>query len=299
MEIIGIKKVIVLVNQTAEATVLWSQDRFQEICLKLEKFLKRIGFQKSDISWIPASGLTGTNIIDPSSTQCPWYGGPSLLQALDDLQPFQRMKEVALRLPVYDKYKENGKTYVLGKVETWVLNVGDTVICLPGGFALQVGQILASEVPISCALPGENIKVVVKCSPVAEDQILPGSVLCPPNQYCSVSSDLIGELKILELPESKSLFTAGFPAIFHSGTTQVECKIESLLDVIDPKTRKVIGSNPPFVKENAVVQCRIRVGRPLCLEKFSDFPQLGIARFTLRDEGRTIAFGKIISCVPH
>ena len=40
----------------------------------------------------------------------------------------------------------------------------------------------------------------------------------------------------------------------------------------------------------AVVQ--LAVEKPICVELFSDVPQLG--RFTLRDEGRTIAIGKII-----
>lgn len=40
----------------------------------------------------------------------------------------------------------------------------------------------------------------------------------------------------------------------------------------------------------AIVQ--LAVEKPICVELFSDVPQLG--RFTLRDEGRTIAIGKII-----
>lgn len=30
---------------------------------------------------------------------------------------------------------------------------------------------------------------------------------------------------------------------------------------------------------------------PICVERFVDYPQLG--RFTLRDEGRTVAIGKV------
>lgn len=37
---------------------------------------------------------------------------------------------------------------------------------------------------------------------------------------------------------------------------------------------------------------RIQVEKPICVELFENVPQLG--RFTLRDEGRTIAIGKII-----
>lgn len=38
------------------------------------------------------------------------------------------------------------------------------------------------------------------------------------------------------------------------------------------------------------VVARIETTAPICVEKFADYPQLG--RFTLRDEGKTIAIGK-------
>ena len=47
-----------------------------------------------------------------------------------------------------------------------------------------------------------------------------------------------------------------------------------------------------FAKSAAIVVVRIEVEKPICVELFDNVPQLG--RFTLRDEGRTIAIGKII-----
>ena len=41
-----------------------------------------------------------------------------------------------------------------------------------------------------------------------------------------------------------------------------------------------------------MVIARIQVEKPICAELFENVPQLG--RFTLRDEGRTIAIGKVI-----
>ncbi len=46
-----------------------------------------------------------------------------------------------------------------------------------------------------------------------------------------------------------------------------------------------------FVKGNSVVLVRVDVEKPICVERFDHVAQLG--RFTLRDEGRTIAIGKI------
>ena len=36
---------------------------------------------------------------------------------------------------------------------------------------------------------------------------------------------------------------------------------------------------------------RVEVAAPICIERFDEHPQLG--RFTLRDEGKTIAIGKV------
>ena len=46
-----------------------------------------------------------------------------------------------------------------------------------------------------------------------------------------------------------------------------------------------------FVKSGAIVMVRIAVEKLICIETFEKVQQLG--RFTLRDEGRTIAIGKI------
>ena len=46
-----------------------------------------------------------------------------------------------------------------------------------------------------------------------------------------------------------------------------------------------------FVKNGACCICRITVEKPICLETFGDLAAMG--RFTLRDEGRTIAIGKV------
>lgn len=69
-----------------------------------------------------------------------------------------------------------------------------------------------------------------------------------------------------------------------------ECEITALLAKIDMKTREKVKAK--FVKSGAVCIARVAVEKPICVELFDAVPQLG--RFTLRDEGRTIAIGKII-----
>jgi len=41
------------------------------------------------------------------------------------------------------------------------------------------------------------------------------------------------------------------------------------------------------------VIAKIETSAPVCVEPYKDYPQLG--RFTLRDEGKTVAMGKVCS----
>ncbi len=69
-----------------------------------------------------------------------------------------------------------------------------------------------------------------------------------------------------------------------------EAEVTKLLSAIDPKTRE--EKKVKFVKVGAVCRCRITVDKGICIETFEALASMG--RFTLRDEGRTIAIGKVI-----
>jgi Elongation factor Tu C-terminal domain len=53
---------------------------------------------------------------------------------------------------------------------------------------------------------------------------------------------------------------------------------------------------PQYAKSFAKIICRIQTRIPIPLEKSDVLPQLG--RFTLRDEGKTIAVGKVLRYKP-
>ena len=80
--------------------------RFGEIKEKLTPYLKKCGFNpKTDIYYIPVSGLTGANLKDTATDLCPWYSGPSLIDYIDNLPTMDRMEEGPIRIPIVDRYK--------------------------------------------------------------------------------------------------------------------------------------------------------------------------------------------------
>lgn len=86
----------------------------------------------------------------------------------------------------------------------------------------------------------------------------------------------------------------------HCHTFADDINIESILEVSDlniATNAYEVNEKAKFIKSGQHCRVRISTRLPLAMEKFEVLPQLG--RFTLRDEGRTIAVGKILKYKPH
>lgn len=79
---LGVSQLCVVVNKLD--TVGWSQDRFDEILGKLRPYLHSVGFKKTDVSYVPCSGLTGENLVKAASVPelLSWYSGPTLAKVI-------------------------------------------------------------------------------------------------------------------------------------------------------------------------------------------------------------------------
>jgi len=71
---------------------------------------------------------------------------------------------------------------------------------------------------------------------------------------------------------------------------------QRLLAELDKKTGQVDKKLPKFVSSKSLAVIHFQLAKDVCMEAFSDIQQLG--RFTLRDEGKTIAFGKVLYIGP-
>ena len=121
-----------------------------------------------------------------------------------------------------------------------------------------------------------------------------GFVLSGPRNRCPVVTKFQCQLQLLELLDHKSIFTAGYKSMLHIHSITEECEVVALEWELDKKTKQ--KKRCKFAKSNAAVSCRIAVERAICVETFEVNPQMG--RFTMRDEGRTIAIGKVTRLPP-
>jgi len=290
---VGIRQIVVVVNKMDD--IDWDKARYDDIESKITTFLKQCGFQRKDFSFLPISGLTGRNIVKRMEPGvCSWYDGPCLIEALDALEMQQGRDKLAFRLPIIDKFKDSrGNSMVMGKVETGTLNVHDTVVIMPTHVPVEILAITVDDnvVPLRSAKPGDNIRLCIKGE--STDNICAGFVVCKDPSPAVVSFD--AQVVVMELMPPKLLFSAGFEAVMHIHTAVEECTVTELQAQLNRNTGKVEKRRPAFVRNHSVVMCRITMSRPVAVECFSDFQQLG--RFTLRDNGQSVAFGKIIKLV--
>lgn len=122
-------------------------------------FLKALGYMDEDLFWVPISGLTGANIVEPvEKSTCNWFNGPTLLDILDNMPIEPRNCEAPVRVPVLDKMKEGNRSIVFGKVEQGTVRLGDRLALSPNNFPCQVLNIVndkQQQVPYGRA--GDNV----------------------------------------------------------------------------------------------------------------------------------------------
>lgn len=84
----------------------------------------------------------------------------------------------------------------------------------------------------------------------------------------------------------------------HIHTVAEEANIKEILVSYEKNEKGEIieKQKPQFAKSFSKMICRIQTRIPIPLEKSEFMPQLG--HFTLRDEGRTIAVGKVLKYKP-
>ena len=287
----GIEQVIVAVNKMDAPDVNYDQKRYEQIVGILNKFMKGLGFKVEDIPFIPVSAWKGDNLIERSPNM-PWYKGPTLVEALDQLKPPAKPVDKPLRIPIQNVYTIPGAgTVPVGRVETGVLRVGDKVVFMPPGVVGEVRSIQMHYQDLEKAEPGDNIGFAVRG--VSKNDIRRGDVAGHVDNPPTVADEFTARIFVIWHP---SAIAPGYTPVIHAHTASISARMVEILAKLDPRTGKVVEEKPQFLKPGDVAIVRFKPVKPMVVEKFSDFPALG--RFAMRDMNRTIGIGIITDVKP-
>jgi elongation factor 1-alpha len=283
---LGVNQLVVAVNKMDDATVNWSQERYNEIKNEVSRMLKMVGYKVEKIPFVPTSGWTGDNLVKPSE-KMPWYKGPTLLDALDTFEVPPKPLDKPLRIPVQDVYSITGVgTVPVGRVETGVLKEGDIVIFMPANKQGEVKSIEMHHTRIPRAEPGDNIGFNVRG--IAKTDLRRGDVCGHVTNPPTVAKEFIGQIIVIYHPTA---IAAGYTPVLHYHTGQVACRFTELIRKIDPRSGQVVEEKPTFLKTGDAALVRMEPLHPIAIETYTEFPELG--RFAVRDMGTTIAAGVV------
>ncbi|KAJ5221308.1 Eukaryotic peptide chain release factor GTP-binding subunit [Penicillium citrinum] len=290
----GVSKLVLVVNKMDDPTVEWSEDRFKECTVKVIKFLEALGYKKADIFCMPISAQRTIGIKDRVSKElAPWYDGPSLLEYLTDFKLPERKINAPFMMPISAKYRDMG-TMCEGRIESGVIKKNGTYLMMPNRTDVQIAALYGeTEDEIPTATCGDQVRMRLRG--VEEEDFYPGFVLCSPKRPVHCVSSFEAKIRILDL---KNIMTAGFNCVLHVHSAVEEVTVAALLHKLEPGTGRKSKRPPPFANKGQTIIARIDVtstAGAVCVEKFSDYEQLG--RFTLRDQGQTIAIGMITKLI--
>jgi len=244
----------------------------------------------ADLRFIPISALRGDLVVERSDNMS-WYRGPTLLEALEEIDVADEADALPLRFPVQLVVRPGaGKDFrgYAGRVESGTLFPGTELIALPSGQRTVVRDIVSLDKSLPVAVAGDSVTVVL-----ADDiDVSRGDMLADPAhrphalksvraRICWLSSELLDARRA----------SAGRLLLKHT-TRSVKAKLLSLNYRVDINTLAQ-QATPTGLAMNDIAQVSLSLAQPLFVDSYELNRATG--SFILIDEAsnQTVAAGMI------
>ena len=140
LRLLGLHQVAVAVNKLD--LIEYSEARFRRLEGEVRELLAGLGLTPRIV--LPISARQGDNLIAPGARMS-WYGGPTLVEALQSLEIGAADEAAPLRLPIQDIYRQNGHRILVGRIDSGRLAVGDTLLFSPSNKHAQIKSLRSEE----------------------------------------------------------------------------------------------------------------------------------------------------------
>ncbi len=256
VSLLGIKRVVVAINKMD--LVDYSEDTFGSIAEDYLEFAGRIGL--SDVTFIPLSALRGDNIIE-SSTNTPWYHGPSLLGYLETVPVDDEVADGPFRMPVQWVNRPNlDFRGFSGRIVGGAIRPGDAIRVLPSGTTSTVDRIVTMDGDLDEAIAGQSVTLTL----TDEIDASRGDVICAAESPAEVADQF--EAHVVWMHEHAML--PGRPYLMKIGARTVGATLGHPKYRVDINNLDHLAATTLELNEIGV--CNVSLDRPIPFDAYAD-----------------------------
>lgn len=276
---LGLTRPVVLVNKMDLAD--YRQERYAALCAEMADVLRALGLSVTPP--IPITAATGENIA-ARSDRMPWYAGPTLLEALDQLPKRPLLTDGPFRMPIQDVYRIHGERIVVGQIESGRVTRSDSVRVLPGEREVTVTGVREFGRERQTAECGENIGLTLD----GVDDPRRGQLLVAARAETPVATtEVHGTICWL----TAQPLVCAEPLTFRCNTQETACAVTRISQRMDSSSLAFCEEDAPRLYETEIGHVVITTDHPVLIESFARTPALG--RFVLERDGAIVAGGVV------
>ena len=279
LDLMGVTQVVLAVNKMD--LVDWSEPAFRAIEADFQALADRFGFE--DAAAIPVSAVLGDNVATRSANMA-WYGGPALLEHLQQAEAGVTRTGGAFRFPVQLVVRD-GQDFrgLAGTVASGSVAVGDEVVDAVSGRLARVARIATMGRDLAAARAGQAVVIGLD----RDLDLSRGAVLGLPGHAPGVAQGIDARLVWM----SDEPFDRDRGYLLRTATDLVpiaSIAIKAHLDL------EALSERPASTcVSNDIALARIELGRRAALDLFAEQRETG--SFVLIDPitGATVAGGVV------
>jgi bifunctional enzyme CysN/CysC len=280
LHLLGVKQVAVVVNKMDR--VDFSAARFAEIRDEISAHLTGLGV--TPVAVIPISARDGDGVA-ASSPRIRWYHGPTVIDALDHLEPARPPEQLALRLPVQAIYKFDDRRIVAGRIESGRLASGDEIVIMPAGKIAKIKSV--ESWPVT---PLDRVQTSGRSVGITLDRELfleRGDVIAHAGSAPRDTRRIHARIFWLhDKPLGK-----GEQILVRLGTRECRASVVAIEKAVDPGELSSVENTS--IARNHVGEIDIALAQPIAADSYADNPRTG--RLVIEVDGRIAGGGLVLS----
>src|SRR5438477_3187847 len=280
LHLLGIRQVAVVVNKMDR--VDFSADRFNEISDEISAHLTGLGVTPTAV--IPISARDGDGVA-AHTPRIAWYKGPTVVEALDALEPAQPAEALPLRLPVQAIYKFDDRRIVAGRIESGSLSAGDEIVIMPAGKIAKIRSVESWPLtPVSGRqTAGRSVGITLDRELFVERGDVIAHAGATPRDTRRIRARIFW---LHDKPLSK-----GDQMLIRLGTRESRASVVAIEKAVDPG--ELSNEETKAIARNHVGEIDISLAQPIAADPYQENPRTG--RLVIEVNGRIAGGGLVLS----